>query len=43
MNVYNVLNANTVLAATSRSGPSFGVPTSILPARLAEVSASYKF
>jgi hypothetical protein len=43
MNVYNVLNANTVLAATSRSGPSFGVPTSVLPARLAEVSASYKF
>jgi hypothetical protein len=43
MNVYNVLNASTVLAATSRSGPSFGVPTSILPARLAEVSASYKF
>jgi hypothetical protein len=43
LNVYNLLNSNTILAATSRSGPSFGVPTSILPARLAEVSASYKF
>jgi hypothetical protein len=43
MNVYNVLNANTVLSATTRSGASYGKPTSILPARLAEVSASYKF
>jgi hypothetical protein len=43
MNVYNVLNSNTVLAVTTRSGPSFGRPTSIMPARLAEFSASYKF
>ena len=43
MNVYNVLNSNTVLAVTTRSGATFGRPTSILPARLAEVSASYKF
>ena len=43
MNVYNVLNSNTVIAVTTRSGPSYGKPTSILPARLAEVSASYKF
>jgi hypothetical protein len=43
MNVYNVLNSNTVLAVTTRSGPSFGRPTSIIPARLAEFSASYKF
>jgi len=43
MNVYNVVNANTVTAVTARSGASFGKPTSILPARLAEVSASYKF
>ena len=42
-NVYNVLNANTVTAVTVRSGASFGKPTAILPARLAEVSASYKF
>jgi hypothetical protein len=42
-NVYNVLNANTVLAATTRSGATYGRPTSIVPARLGEVSASYKF
>jgi Carboxypeptidase regulatory-like domain len=42
-NVYNVLNANTVTAVTVRSGATFGRPTAILPARLAEFSASYKF
>ena len=42
-NVYNVANANTVTAVQVRSGASFNRPTSILPARLAEVSASYKF
>src|SRR5438132_11647373 len=33
----------SVLAATTRSGATYVKPTSILPARLAEVSASYKF
>jgi hypothetical protein len=43
MNVYNVLNTNTVISATTRSGATYLRPTSIVPARLAEVSASYKF
>ena len=43
VNVYNVTNDNTILAVTTRSGTTFGRPTSIVPARLMEVSASYKF
>jgi len=43
MNIYNVANSNTVTAVQVRSGATFNRPTSILPARLAEVSASYKF
>lgn len=43
VNAYNMLNANTVLAANARSGATFGRPTSIMPARLFEFSASYKF
>ena len=43
VNAYNMLNANTVLASNVRSGATFGRPTSIMPARLFEFSASYKF
>jgi hypothetical protein len=42
-NIYNLTNANTVLTVTTRSGTTFGRPTSIMPARLIEFSASYKF
>lgn len=42
-NVYNLTNENTILAVTTRSGTTFGRPTSIMPARLMELSASYKF
>jgi hypothetical protein len=43
VNEYNLLNSNTVLAATTRAGATYLKPTSILPGRLAEISASYKF
>ena len=42
-NVYNVLNSNMTLSANTRSGATFGRPLSILPPRLAEFGASYKF
>jgi hypothetical protein len=42
-NVYNVLNSNMTLTANTRSGATFGRPLTILPPRLAEFSASYKF
>jgi hypothetical protein len=42
-NVYNVLNSNMTLSANTRAGATFGRPLTILPPRLAEVSASYKF
>jgi hypothetical protein len=42
-NVYNVLNSNMTLTANTRSGATFGRPLTILPPRLAEISASYKF
>ena len=42
-NVYNVLNSNMTITANTRSGSTFGRPLTILPPRLAEISASYKF
>jgi hypothetical protein len=42
-NVYNALNSNVTLTANTRSGATFGRPLTILPPRLAEISASYKF
>jgi hypothetical protein len=41
--VFNVLNVNTVRGITSRSGTSFGVPTSIMPPRIAQFGASLSF
>jgi hypothetical protein len=43
MNLYNTLNINNTLSLTTQSGPAFGQPTSIVPARVLEFSASYVF
>jgi hypothetical protein len=43
LNLYNAFNMNTVTALQNRSGPEFLAPLSILPPRLAEISASYRF
>jgi hypothetical protein len=43
MNVFNVLNINTVLMATQLSGPNFLRPTMITPPRIAEFAVSYDF
>jgi hypothetical protein len=43
LNVYNVLNINTVTGQTVLSGASFGRPTAIVAPRLMELSASYSF
>ncbi len=42
-NVYNALNSNMTITANTRAGSTFGRPLTILPPRLAEISASYKF
>jgi len=41
--VFNVLNVNTVRGITARSGSSFGIPTSIMPPRIAQFGASLSF
>jgi hypothetical protein len=43
LNLYNALNASTVLARTLRSGGSYLRPTSILRPRIAEIGATYTF
>jgi hypothetical protein len=43
LNIYNLLNANTVTGLQNRSGASFLQPLSILPPRLAEIGLSYRF
>jgi hypothetical protein len=43
MDVFNALNTNVLLAVNTQSGPSFGLPTSVMPARVFQTSASYKF
>jgi len=43
LNVYNALNANAATTVEARAGASFLRPRSILPPRIAEVSASYTF
>jgi hypothetical protein len=43
LNVYNVLNANTVISRVVQSGRSFLRPTAIAPPRIAEVDVSYRF
>jgi carboxypeptidase family protein/TonB-dependent receptor-like protein len=43
LNIYNVLNINTVTGQTVLSGASFGKPTAIIAPRILEFSASYSF
>jgi Carboxypeptidase regulatory-like domain len=43
MNVFNLLNKNTVTDLNRQSSATFGLPTAILPPRLVEFSASYSF
>ncbi|MFN7982862.1 MAG: hypothetical protein U0Q11_13460 [Vicinamibacterales bacterium] len=42
-NIFNILNANTVLDVTRLSGPNFNKPSSIMDARIIEVGATYSF
>jgi hypothetical protein len=43
LNVFNLLNENTVLDFVRQSGAKFMLPTAIMPPRIMEVSASYTF
>ena len=43
LNIYNALNASTATSLETRAGASFLRPRSIMPPRIAEVSASYTF
>jgi len=43
VNIFNALNANTVLSVTRLSGTAFGRPEAILPPRIVEFSTSYSF
>jgi hypothetical protein len=43
VNLYNVLNANTVTARNLRSGSTYLQPTAILPPRIVELGAAYSF
>jgi hypothetical protein len=48
LNIYNVLNANTVQAVQTRSGATFGLPVAaggvtILPPRIVQVGATFRF
>ncbi len=43
MNVFNLLNKNTVTDLNRQSSATFALPTAILPPRLFEFSASYQF
>jgi hypothetical protein len=43
MNVFNLLNANTMTGRTMQSGANFGTITGILLPRIGEVAVSYKF
>jgi outer membrane receptor protein involved in Fe transport len=42
-NIYNLLNANTVTSRSVRAGSNYLRPTGILPPRIAEFSAQYRF
>ena len=43
VNIYNLLNSNTVTSLTQLSGPNFLLPSAILPARLLEFGVAYRF
>jgi hypothetical protein len=42
-NIFNAMNASTVLAVVDRSGSTFLQPTSIVPPRIVELSIAYSF
>ncbi len=43
LNIFNALNENSVLDFVRQSGSKFMLPTSVMPPRIMEVSASYIF
>jgi hypothetical protein len=43
LNVYNVLNTNSVTNWTLLSGPNFRRPSALVPPRIAELGATYEF
>jgi hypothetical protein len=43
LNVYNLLNSNTLTSLTQLSGPNFLLPSAILPSRLLEFGVAYRF
>jgi hypothetical protein len=43
VDLFNALNANTVLAQTVASGPSFGAITAIMPPRILRFGATFSF
>ena len=43
MNIFNLLNANTMTGRNMTSGPNFGLTTGILLPRLAEAAVSFRF
>jgi hypothetical protein len=43
VNIYNLVNGNTVTSLTQLSGPNFLLPSAILPARLLEFGVAYRF
>ena len=43
VDLFNALNANTVLATTVASGPSFGAITAIMPPRIVRFGATFSF
>lgn len=43
VDLFNALNANTVLAQTMASGPSFGAITAIMPPRIVRLGTTFSF
>ena len=43
LNVFNLLNTSTVLSVTPLSSANFGLPTAIMPPRIAEFGITYQF
>ena len=43
LNMYNALNANTIIQWTRLSGPNFKRPTGVFPPRVVELGGSYSF
>ena len=43
LDLYNIFNANSVLARTDTYGPAWGQPTSIIPGRMMQLGARWTF